>query len=78
MLLKVGDKAVVYANTSDHWFQNGDVVVIAKVLDDHYFAVIEAEAEAYEAGVIDYDTVNGWYLGDDDVFAYVADEVEEH
>ena len=76
MLLKVGDKAVVYANTSDHYFNTGDVVVILEVKEDAYFAIIESEADAYKAGDIDFIDTNGWFVNDDDVFAYVEDAAE--
>lgn len=72
-LLKVDDKAVVFANHSAHQFGIGDVVVI-KYLDvdndESYFAVLDGVTPNKENM---FDTREAWWVSDDDVFAYEAD-----
>lgn len=75
LLLKVGDKAVVYANTSDHYFEIGTVVKIVQLYEfgdtrDHYFAV--PESEEFDG---DYVSSDGWWVNDDEVFALKQEEV---
>ena len=76
LLLKVGDKAVVYANTGGHYFELGTVVKIVEVYtfgdtQDHYFAV--PENEEFTNG--DYYSSGGWWVNDDEVFALKQEEV---
>ncbi len=75
LLLKVGDKAVVYANTGGHYFELGTVVKIVEAYEfgdtqDHYFAV--PESEEFDG---DYYNSGGWWVNDDEVFALKQEEV---
>lgn len=77
LLLKVGDKAVVYANTGGHYFELGTVVKIVELYEvgddkDYYFAV--PENEEFDG---DYCNNGGWWVGDDEVFALNHEEVAD-
>lgn len=77
LLLKVGDKAVVYANTGGHYFELGTVVKIVELYEsddtsDHYFAV--PENEEFNGSYMDSD---GWWVNDDEVFALTQEEVAD-
>lgn len=77
LLLKVGDKAVVYANTGGHEFLLGTVVKIVELYEnddvkEYYFAV--PENEKFDG---DYDNSGGWWVGDDEVFALNHEEVAD-
>lgn len=76
--LKVGDKAVVYANTGGHYFELGTVVKIVELYEsgnpsDYYFAV--PENEKFTNG--DYYSSDGWWVNDDEVFAIKQEEVAD-
>ena len=61
LALKVGDKAYVYANTSDHEFELGEVVTITALMN------FDDTLLAYRA-----DNADDWWIVDDgDVHLYV-------
>ena len=77
LLLKVGDKAVVYANTGGHYFELGTVVKIVELYEvgdtsDYYFAV--PESEEFDG---DYYSSDGWWVNDNEVFAFKQEEVAD-
>lgn len=62
--LKIGDKAYVYDNTSDHGFELGEVVTITGFLDD------DCKPIAYRA-----DNADDWWIVDDgDVHLYMEQD----
>lgn len=75
--LKVGDKAVVYDNTSGHYFEIGTVVRIVELYEneggsEYYFAV--PENEEFNG---DFGNSGGWWVNDDEVFALTQEEVAD-